>query len=200
MSLMSLINNNSTTTSTNYRIPIRWYSPFTILSTDRTHNVIGKYTISFGQRSGIYSRDVSGPTVDRPHLLQSPPLHSNSGLTKRTTTSNGGDDVPSTTRSGTSPPSPPNDTSKSIDWVALLAELALSVGLAIVTSMLLTFITRTVLKGIFPQQNRDPSVDDTTTSETQVYRRLKQILIKRSGGGGGGDPNDPQAHKNIVVA
>ena len=76
-----------------------------------------------------------------------------------------------------------------------MAELALSVGLAIVTSMLLTLISRTILKGIFPSSSSsDPSVDDgTIASETQVYRRLQQILIKRrrtSPGSGGSSTRD----------
>ncbi len=94
-------------------------------------------------------------------------------------------------------------SSKPIDWVALLAELALSVGLAIVTSMLLTYLSRTILKGIFPSSSSDPSVDDgTTTSETQVYRRLKQILVKRSrmshGSGSTRDDDDDSSQKIVV--
>ena len=100
-----------------------------------------------------------------------------------------------------------SSSSKPIDWVALMAELALSVGLAIVTSMLLTLISRTILKGIFPSSSSsDPSVDDgTIASETQVYRRLQQILIKRrrtspgSGGSSTRDFDENSSSSSIVV-
>ena len=173
-----------------------------------------KYSRDRSTGSGGSNITNSGGSSSRsslpPSLQQQSPLHPNdgSGGDGGIIKSNNGSGSGSSSDSNTTPPSSSissNDelrsspqettTSKSkIDWASLFVELALSVGLAIVTSMMLTFLSRTILKGIFPSQqsSSDPSVDDTTTSETQVYRRLKQILIKRSG-------NDPQVHKSIVV-
>ena len=186
---------------------------------------IGTYTISslsWPLRSwNFYNNHVTRRPLQLLSSISTTSLqYSDTGLMKRTTSStisggsdsnsNGGKgDTSSTQSTSTSSSSSRSDdvlaqeTSKPIDWAALLAELAFSVGLAIVTSMLLTFLSRTVLKGIFPRQSPDPSVDDTTTSETQVYRRLKQILIKRSAGGNNNNNHnndDPKLqNKNIVV-
>lgn len=62
---------------------------------------------------------------------------------------------------------------KVVNWVGLTVEIALTVGMALASSMLLSLITRRLLKGVLPQS------EDPETPEKQVYSRLDRILRKR---------------------
>lgn len=95
------------------------------------------------------------------------------------TTTTGGASIPSSSTTK----GPPNDESvsaasdpKEINFAALAVELTLSIGMMLVSSMLLSFLTRRMLKGILPPSS------DPEKSEKQVYSRLERILRKRGGG------------------
>ena len=75
------------------------------------------------------------------------------------------------------PPSS-SDNKEPIHWAPVLAELALTIGMAVLSSMLLSLLTRRLLKGFLPSDSSDDS-SSTGNPDTQIVRRLRRILLKR---------------------
>jgi ATPase family AAA domain-containing protein 1 len=73
---------------------------------------------------------------------------------------------------------PSSPSAKEVNWAAVLAELALTIGMAVISSMLLSLLTRRLLKGFLPDA-ASPDTDSTSGGETQIVRRLRRILLKR---------------------
>lgn len=109
------------------------------------------------------------PRPDGPEQQRIP----NASVSAATDTSSSANDKSKTPSNGSSN-SNSSSSIKEINLVALATELALSIGLALVSSMILGVLIRRFSKGLLPES----SSDRPATSEKQVYSRLHRIRQK----------------------
>jgi ATPase family AAA domain-containing protein 1 len=110
-------------------------------------------------------------SIERPpSLLQLTVDRVSSLFSSRSNPSSGG--ATTSTNNAASESSNAESEKKEVTLVGVVVELALTIGMALVSSILLSLLTRRMLKGILPES-------DPETPERQVYGRLQRILRKR---------------------
>jgi ATPase family AAA domain-containing protein 1 len=105
-------------------------------------------------------------TTERPVLLplSTRPDHSSHPNGRSSDTPNNMDDFSS---------SPTTSSKEEVNWAVVLAELALTIGMAVLSSLLLSLLTRRLLAGF------SSDASDRPGGETQIVRRLRRILQQR---------------------